>query len=572
MRILTWNINGIRASKGKSNIKNLLDSLDSDIICLQETKVTRDMLDEPTAIADGYESYFGYSRKKTGYSGTANYCRKRAAPTKAEEGLSGRLPNHTDTSVGYYGDTDNYSDDVLEALDAEGRCVITLHRIRLPNKEEKEVAIINVYVPRAGEKEERRIYKLKFLSLLQSRAEALLRQKIHVMVVGDLNLIHRKIDNCEADDDEDFLRRSSRIWMNEMLVNSERDPDLPAIDGYLKEISLPGLEGGHFSDIFRRLHPNQENAYTNWYTNCDHRKTNYGRRLDYILIDKDLAQYATSCEIMADVESSDHCPVRVTLNCDPLPSSICPQHCSKFLPEFKGQQQKLSLFFTKKEKLDPKTEIVLDSSPDLSPASSQECCSQSNSQPSLLKPGSNLSFSQSKEVNQKSNSLKRQNPNKNTISKKQKTKSETDSKQVSLTSFFGKPTTTNGYKKDADLSDNLLNKANTDTGANSSCVTENSTKVKKSVSLPSQISLDPAKSAASTTSSTNAWKSLLTGPAPPPLCPGHNEPCVLKTVTKKGPNKNKQFYVCCRPDGAPGNPEFRCNYFRWLSDKNKKKS
>lgn len=64
------------------------------------------------------------------FLGTANYCRKRAAPTKAEEGLSGRLPNHTDTSVGYYGDTDNYSDDVLEALDAEGRCVITLHKIR----------------------------------------------------------------------------------------------------------------------------------------------------------------------------------------------------------------------------------------------------------------------------------------------------------------------------------------------------------------------------------------------------------------------------------------------------------
>lgn len=362
--------------------------------------------------------------------------------------------------------------------------------------------------------------------------------------------------------------------MNEMLVSSEKDPDLPAIDGHLKEISLPGLEGGHFVDIFRRLHPNQENAYTNWYTNCDHRKTNYGRRLDYILIDKELAQYATSCEIMAEVESSDHCPVRVTLNCDPIPSNICPQHCSKFLPEFKGQQQKLSLFFTKKEKLDPNKEIVLVSSPDVSPASSQECNSQPNSQPLLLKPGSNLSFSQSKEVNQKSSSLKRQNSNKSTISKKQKTKSDADSKQVSLTSFFGK--STSGNKNGADLScgsDKLLNKDCTDTGANSSCVIENSLKVKKSVSLPSQTSLEPAKSAASsTTSSTNAWKSLLTGPAPPPLCPGHNEPCVLKTVTKKGPNKNKQFYVCCRPDGAPGNPEFRCNYFRWLSDKNKKKS
>ncbi|CAL1548176.1 unnamed protein product [Lymnaea stagnalis] len=69
MKLLTWNINGIRAAKGKPSIKTLLDSLNADIICLQETKVTRDMLDEPTAIVDGYESYFSFSRKRSGYSG-----------------------------------------------------------------------------------------------------------------------------------------------------------------------------------------------------------------------------------------------------------------------------------------------------------------------------------------------------------------------------------------------------------------------------------------------------------------------------------------------------------------------
>lgn len=69
--------------------------------------------------------------------------------------------------------------------------------------------------------------------------------------------------------------------------------------------------------------------------------------------------------------------------------------------------------------------------------------------------------------------------------------------------------------------------------------------------------------------SASAWKNLLQGPPPPPLCKGHQEPCVLRTVKKPGPNKGKQFFVCARGEGHSTNPEARCDFFKWVDYKKK---
>ncbi|XP_055882291.1 DNA-(apurinic or apyrimidinic site) endonuclease 2-like [Biomphalaria glabrata] len=568
MKILTWNINGIRASRGKSSAKSLLDSLCADIICLQETKITRDMLDEPTAIIDGYESYFSFSRKRSGYSGTANYCKKTASPNKAEEGLTGKCSNHSETTVGCYGNMESYSDNDLEALDAEGRCVITQHKIRLPTSEVKDVAIINVYVPRAGEKEDRLHYKLKFLSVLQSRCEALLKHNIHVILVGDMNLTHQKLDNCESIYDEDFLRLPSRIWFNEMLQESEHDPSIPCVDSCLNEFTLPDREGGHFSDIFRRLHPDEENAYTNWHTTTEHRKTNYGRRLDYILVDTELAKFATDCQILSQVEGSDHCPVIMSLNCEPVPSTVSPQHCSKFMPEFKGQQQKLSSFFIKAT-----TKDINDGS--IANSQSETCVTDiltvDEDSDSTSTPKSVSSEAETNKVLPSVHpsaklSVKRQTCEPQKSSKKLKPDPSTN-KQVSLTSFF--------ITSNPSVSHTLSASKQNNVKSTNSLTKQNCTQSDSDSPTNSQASLLSGSSDAKSTKNTTinqAWRTLLKGPAPPPLCPGHHEPCILKTVTKKGPNKNKQFYVCSRPDGAPGNPEHRCNFFQWLGDNQKKHS
>ncbi|CAG5120355.1 unnamed protein product [Candidula unifasciata] len=627
LKIVTWNINGIRAVREKST-KVLLDSLKADIICLQETKVTRDMLDEPVAIVDGYDSYFSFSRKRTGYSGTATYCNARVSPQKAEEGLTGRLSTSHECIIKCYGNTFDYTSADLESLDAEGRCIITQHQIRLPTNEVKDVALLNVYVPRAGDKEDRLWYKLKFLTLLQSRAEELLKQNIHVIILGDLNLAHRDLDNCDPECNSDCNVRTSRVWMNKFLQVLERDPSLPENDDSLTKVALPDLKGGMFSDVYRQLHVDQENAFTNWTSSTDARKTNYGRRLDYILIDTGLSPYVCSSEIMIDVEGSDHCPVIVTLNCDPVPSTVCPSLCSKYMPEFKGQQQKLSSFFPKsvRQNTNQSTSVYIPFSdgnknvPDVKRSQAVGSVSHSSSFPlsqselkkSAVRQTSKLHGKRSAAANVKHSKKLKMQPD------------EMISKQSSLMFFFRKAdsgqTKFPGNNSCGEVSRNCelrptcnvtgigagYELAPTNSSASESVCTLSCSDSEESIHhsqesnslLESQsicqsdlylleesnkfhFKASNGESSKSTTTaltdlrtnsaqcvdSGQAWKSLLSGPPPPPLCPGHKEPCILKTVNKKGPNKNKQFYVCARPEGAKGNPEYRCNYFVWYKHK-----
>lgn len=205
--IVTWNINGIRS--GQQKLKDVLDSMEADIVCLQETKITRDMLDEATALVEGYSSYYSFSRKKSGYSGVATYCKNSCMPFQAEEGLAGTLSSH-EAKIDFYDSVHgSFTDEGLKALDSEGRCVMTLHRF----KEEETVAsliVINVYCPHAGDNDERLAYKLEFYRALSLRCDDLLSQGYHVIVLGDINVSHRLIDHCEPDDVTSFSKSPSR--------------------------------------------------------------------------------------------------------------------------------------------------------------------------------------------------------------------------------------------------------------------------------------------------------------------------------------------------------------------------
>ncbi|KAG7221624.1 hypothetical protein INR49_017067, partial [Caranx melampygus] len=233
MKIVTWNINGIRTFRG--GIKKILDSLGADIICVQETKVTRDLLDERTAIVDGYNSYFSYSRGRSGYSGVATYCKDSATPFAAEEGLTGLLTNH-EGAVGCYGDHAEFSSEELQLLDNEGRAVITQHRIKCQDKVQT-VTIINVYCPRAD---------------LRSQSEN-----------RDVNTSHRQIDHCDPSDNDDFGENPGRKWLNKFLHSDETEEDKDEEEPE-EESDFPTTgpnHGGKFVDMFaistnsnKRLH------------------------------------------------------------------------------------------------------------------------------------------------------------------------------------------------------------------------------------------------------------------------------------------------------------------------------
>ncbi|XP_024149429.1 DNA-(apurinic or apyrimidinic site) lyase 2 [Oryzias melastigma] len=547
MKIVTWNINGIRTFKG--GIKRALDLLDADIICVQETKVTRDLLDERTAIVEGYNSYFSYSRGRSGYSGVATYCRDSATPLAAEEGLTGLLTNHED-AVGCYGDQTEFSSEELQLLDNEGRAMITKHRIMCQDKEEKTLTVINVYCPRADpEKPERKQFKLQFYKLLQCRAEAVLKDGSHVIVLGDVNTSHRQIDHCDPCETNDFDENPGRKWLNDFLHNSSpEDPD-DEEPKELSELKNP-TNPGRFVDTFRLFHPTRANAFTCWSTLTGARQTNYGTRIDYIFADCKLAEEQfVATDIMPEVEGSDHCPVWGKLSCSLLASSKPPLLCTRYLPEFVGKQQKLSRFLIKMDQKSsqPEQKSVL-------PASQDDDERRENVNPS----GAN-------KVSDKKRSL----ASDSVLPKGKKTKTVNSSlkPQGNLLSFFKpKVTNVNHQEKETKLTSpqgDQKVETSRDSSSTAAAETEHASNASLDTDKRKKTACQPT-AALSKVASSGFWKSILHGPPTAPSCKVHGEPCVLRTVKKEGPNMGKQFFVCARPQGHASNPEARCNFFEWV--------
>ncbi|XP_036359621.1 DNA-(apurinic or apyrimidinic site) endonuclease 2 isoform X1 [Octopus sinensis] len=525
-----------------------------------------DMLDEMTAIVDGYNAFFSFSRKRSGYSGVVTYCKDYCLPVKAEEGLSGTLnKKEADDVVGCYGDHSEFSKDELDALDAEGRTVITQHEIRNPDGSCSQMAVINVYCPRYdSENEERHDFKLRFFALLQTRAEALIESGSHVIILGDLNTTHQNMDHCEPDSEGGSHSIPSRCWLNQMLCHKQQTDELSDKSNLHDKNTQPAtVTGGYFVDTFRYLHPDQQEAYTNWCTLTGARQTNFGRRLDYILCNERLNSALISCCIMANVDGSDHCPVKASFDFSVVTALKAPSYCAKFMPEFAGKQQKLSMFFTKSYGK-PSTDMSANNNIVQHSASTEGKDKRKHSPHSLKRQSSESLGSQKK---------------------KGKSCFENKPKQINLMGFFNKkPASCPGQlgrnsssdsKKpssdDSDVNDSSESQEITTAPSISSHLESSSKNVQDSSLLEAdkeELIVSKVKSTTDQTSNSQvlAWKNLLKGPPPAPLCPGHSEPCVLRTVKKPGPTQGRQFYTCARPDGAANNQEARCNFFKWIKD------
>ncbi|XP_036127452.1 DNA-(apurinic or apyrimidinic site) endonuclease 2 isoform X1 [Molossus molossus] len=510
LRVVSWNINGIRSPlqavgyQESSNcsavaMARILDKLDADILCLQETKVTRDVLTEPLAIIEGYNSYFSFSRNRSGYSGVATFCKDSATPVAAEEGLSGLLATQNG-DVGCYGNMDEFTQEELRALDNEGRALLTQHKIRTWEGKEKILTLINVYCPHADPgKPERLAFKMHFYRLLQIRAEALLAAGSHVIILGDLNTAHRPIDHWDAVNLKCFGEDPGRKWMDGLLSNLD---------------CQDGSQVGPFIDSYRCLHPKQEGAFTCWCTVTGARHLNYGSRIDYVLGDRTLViDTFQDSFLLPEVMGSDHCPVGAVLSVSSVPAKQCPPLCTRFLPEFSGTQLKI-LHFLVHRKQDP-----------------------------VFKQSA-LQLSNPTQVRMRQNKIRmrstRPRPSQGGSSRGQK----------KLMSYF-QPS-----------SSCLQASPNLELPSLGALVTPKTPEDKVIAKMvEGQAKASEAKGEKEV--QTSFWKSVLGGPLPMPLCGGHREPCVMRTVKKPGPNQGRHFYMCSRPRGPSTDPSSRCNFFLW---------
>ena len=250
MKLISWNVNGIRACCDKG-FRESFATLDADMFCLQETKMQAGQLD---LAFEGYESYWNYAEKK-GYSGTAIFTRKH--PLSVSYGLG------------------------IEEHDHEGR-VITL--------EFESFYLVTVYTPNSQDELRRLAYRMTW----EDDFKAYLLQldaKKPVLVCGDLNVAHREID----------LKNPKSNRKNAGFTDEEREKF-----GLL-------LDAG-FTDTFRHFYPDLEGAYSWWSYRFKAREKNAGWRIDYFLASKRLDDKLTGAKIHNEIFGSDHCPVEVTLD------------------------------------------------------------------------------------------------------------------------------------------------------------------------------------------------------------------------------------------------------------------
>ena len=252
LKILSWNVNGIRAARGKGLLE-WLDRESPDILCVQETKAHPEQLDSDLVEPNGYYAYWNYP-EITGYSGVATFTREK--PISVQNGFG------------------------VPEFDLEGRLIIAKY---------PEFTLSNVYFPNGKKNEIRLKYKMDFYEVFLQFAEGLKAKGEKLIICGDFNTAHEEIDLARPKENEKvsgFLPME-RAWMDKLVAH-----------GYV--------------DTFRHF-TKEPDQYTWWDLKSRARERNVGWRLDCFFVTEGLLESVSNAFIMPEIMGSDHCPVGIIL-------------------------------------------------------------------------------------------------------------------------------------------------------------------------------------------------------------------------------------------------------------------
>ncbi|MBN1160265.1 MAG: exodeoxyribonuclease III [Candidatus Diapherotrites archaeon] len=249
MKIVTWNVNGLRAAYSKGFLK-WMEKYSPDILCLQETKLQEEQIPKELKDHSEYYKYWGFAKKR-GYSGTAVFTKEKPV------------------NVSYKMDGGKFDD--------EGR-IITL--------EFKNYFLVNIYAPHSRHDLSRLEFKVEFMDVLIKYLKSLEKKK-PIILCGDYNIAHREIDLARPKDNVENpgFRPEERAKMDKLIDSG-------------------------FVDTFR-MFTKGNGHYTWWSYRMNARKRNIGWRIDYVLVSKKLSKNIKNAFILSDVMGSDHCPAGV---------------------------------------------------------------------------------------------------------------------------------------------------------------------------------------------------------------------------------------------------------------------
>lgn len=249
MKLISWNVNGIRACQKKGAFKELIE-LNADIIGIQETKSTPDQLNEEIISPKGYFSYFDSAKERKGYSGVAVFTKIK--PEKVIYGFG------------------------IDEYDTEGRCLTLCF---------KDFAFVTAYFPNGGRDADHFQFKLRYYKMFLKHVQKLEKKYSRVIFCGDLNVAHNEID----------LARPKE--------NSKSIGFLPIERAWVDEVERAG-----FIDTFRTFHPD-EIKYSWWDQKTLSRSRNVGWRIDYFFVNSEMKKNILEADIMSDFLGSDHAPI-----------------------------------------------------------------------------------------------------------------------------------------------------------------------------------------------------------------------------------------------------------------------
>lgn len=251
MKIISYNVNGIRAALNKGFIE-WLKSTNPDVICLQEIKALKEQLDLDIFAEAGYKYNYWFSAQKKGYSGVAVLCKTE--------------PNHVEYGTG------------IASMDFEGR------NLRV---DFDEVSVMSMYLP-SGTNSARLEFKFNYMDEIQEYLTTLRNSIPNLVVCGDYNICHEEIDI--------------------------HNPKMKNVSGFLPEERkwLGGFINTGFIDSFRYLN-NDSQQYSWWSYRANARANNKGWRLDYAMVANPLQENIKRAVILSDAVHSDHCPILVEI-------------------------------------------------------------------------------------------------------------------------------------------------------------------------------------------------------------------------------------------------------------------
>jgi exodeoxyribonuclease-3 len=263
MRILCWNVNGIRASIKKGSFDWLLNE-SPDIFCLQETKAHPEQLDDSVLNPAGYISYFDHSKLRKGYGGVAIYTKVK--PEKVDYGFG------------------------KKEYDQEGRFIALFFTDNAFGNSMGKFVLITTYFPNGQAGPDRLKYKLEFYDEFLKYIEKHRKAGYEIIFCGDVNTAHTEIDLARPKENEEntgFLP-IERAWIDKVISK-----------GYV--------------DTFRALHPNEKNRYSYWDMKTFARERNVGWRIDYFFVSPNVMKLVKKADILDSVMGSDHCPIELVV-------------------------------------------------------------------------------------------------------------------------------------------------------------------------------------------------------------------------------------------------------------------